>query len=325
VPKVYVTRPIAEEALAMLRREAEVILWPEPEVPPSHDEIVRGVAEAEGLLCLLTDPIDREVIEAGRRLRVISTYAVGFDNIDLAAASARGILVCNTPGVLTETTADLAWALMMAAARRIPESDRYVRAGRWRSWSPQILLGHDLHGATLGIVGFGRIGQAMARRAVGFGMKVIYYNPTPKPEAAEPLGAEYRELSDLMRESDFVSLHTPLTGETRNLIGAAELALMKPTAVLVNTARGGVVEAKALTTALEEGRIFAAGLDVFESEPVAADDPLLQLENVVVLPHIGSASVATRALMARMAVENLIAGMKGERPRHLLNPEVLAT
>jgi len=325
VDKVYVTRLIAEEALAAVRAAAEVTVWPEPDLPPPHEVIVREVAGVDGLLCLLTDRIDAEVIAAGENLQVISNFAVGYDNIDVAAATGRGILVCTTPGVLTETTADLAWALLMAAARRVGEADRYLRAGKWRSWSPQLMLGHDIHGATLGIVGLGRIGQAVARRAKGFDMRILYTDIAPKPEAEAALGAEFVDLPALLRTSDFVSLHTPLTPETHPLIGAQELAMMKPTAVLVNTARGPVVDGTALAEALRERRIFAAGLDVFESEPMPPEDPLLGLDNVVLLPHIGSASVATRSRMATMAAENLIAGMKGERPLNLVNPEVLSS
>jgi glyoxylate reductase len=321
VARVYVTRPIAEEALAMLRAQADVSLWPEPEVPVPRRVLLEQVAEVEGLLCLLTDAVDQQVIARAGRLRVISNCAVGYDNIDVAAATGRGIMVCNTPGVLTETTADLAWALLMAAARRISEAERYLRAGRWRSWSPQLLLGQDVHGATLGLIGLGRIGQAVARRAQGFGMQVLYYDTERKPEAERAVGARFVDLEALLRESDFVSVHTPLTGGTRHLIGAKELALMRPTAVLVNTARGPIVDQRALAEALKQGRIFAAGLDVFESEPLPMDDPLLGLDNVVLLPHVGSASVATRTRMATMAAENLIAGLRGQRPPHLVNPE----
>jgi len=298
-------------------------LWPDPDAPPPREVLLREIRAVDGLLCLLTDAIDAEVIEAGEGLRVISNYAVGHDNVDVACATARGILVCNTPGVLTETTADLAWALLMAAARRVVEADGYLRAGRWRSWSPQLMLGQDVQGATLGIVGFGRIGQAVARRARGFGMRILYSDIARKPEAEEAVGAEFVDLQALLRASDFVSVHTPLTEETHHLIGAEEFALMKPTAVLVNTARGPVVDGGALADALRERRIFGAGLDVFESEPPASDNPLLKLDNVVVLPHIASASVATRTRMAMMAAENLLAGLRGERPPHLVNPEAL--
>ncbi len=255
---------------------------------------------------------------------MISNYAVGYDNIDVAAATARGILVCNTPGVLTETTADLAWALLMAAARRVVAADGYLRAGKWRSWSPQLMLGQDVHGATLGIVGFGRIGQAVARRAQGFGMRILYHDLERKAQAEEAVGAEFAGLRDLLRASDFVSVHTPLTEETHHLIGSEELALMKPTAVLINTARGPVVDGGAVAEALRERRIFAAALDVFEREPPAPDDPLLKLDNAVVVPHIASASVATRTRMAMMAAENLLAGLRGERPPHLVNLEAFS-
>jgi glyoxylate reductase len=321
--KVYITRPIAEEAIALVQAVAEIALWPEPEAPPPYDVLRREVRDAEGLLCLLTDRIDADLIGAAERLRVISNMAVGYDNIAVAAATARGIMVCNTPGVLTQTTADLAWALIMAAARRIAEAERHLRAGKWRSWSPQLMLGQDVHGATLGIIGFGRIGQAVARRAGGFGMRILYADTEPRPEAEQALGAERAELAELLRQSDFVTIHTPLTPETRHLIGPAELALMKPTAVLVNTARGPVVEESALAAALRQGRIFAAGLDVFETEPLPMDSPLLGLDNVVLLPHIGSASVATRARMARMAAENVVAALEGRRPPYLVNTEVL--
>jgi lactate dehydrogenase-like 2-hydroxyacid dehydrogenase len=250
---------------------------------------------------------------------VISNYAVGVDNIDVAAATARGIMVGNTPGVLTEATADLTWALMMAVARRLGEAERVLRAGKWRSWSPQLLLGQEVFGASLGIIGFGRIGQAVARRAGGFGMRVRYHSRTRPPVS----GVEYADLETLLRSSDFVSIHTPLTGETRGIIGRRELAMMKPTAILVNTARGPVVDQEALVAALREGRIAGAGLDVFAVEPLPMDDPLRTLENVVLLPHIGSAGVATRKRMALMAAENLIAGIRGERPPYLVNPEAL--
>ncbi len=322
--KVYVTRNIAEEAMQTIKAEAEMAVWKDPDLPPSRDVLLEEMCGIHGLLCLLTDTIDEEVIAAGESLRVISNYAVGHDNIDLAAATRRGVLVCNTPGVLTETTADLAWALLMAAGRRVVEADAYLRAGKWQSWSPQLLLGQDVNGATLGIIGFGRIGQAVGRRASGFDMRVIYTDVTRQPDAERAIGAEFVDLQALLRESDFVSVHTPLNDETHHLIGAEELALMKPSAVLVNTARGPIVDGAALAEALRERRIFAAGLDVFESEPIPSDDPLLELDNVVLLPHIGSASIATRTRMANMAAANLIAGVKGQRPPNLVNPEVLS-
>ncbi len=250
---------------------------------------------------------------AGPSLKVVSNFAVGYDNIDVAACARHGVLVGNTPGVLTETTADLAWALMLAAMRRLPEGDRYVRAGSWRTWGPQLLMGGDIHGATLGIVGFGRIGQAVARRAAGFGMTVVYSTRTAAPAAVEAaLGARRVELDELLETSDIVSLHCPLVPETRGLIDAPALARMKPTAVLVNTSRGPVIDQAALAEALRSGAIAAAALDVTDPEPIAPDDPLLSLDNCLVVPHIASASRATRGKMASMAAANLIAGVRGE-------------
>ncbi|MBN1458698.1 MAG: D-glycerate dehydrogenase [Armatimonadetes bacterium] len=322
---VYVTRPLAGEALDRIAAVAEMRVWDDPDAPPSRDVLLREVQEVDGLLCLLTDTIDEAVIAAGPKLRVISNYAVGYDNIDVPAATARNIMVCNTPGVLTETTADLAWALLMAAARRIVAADGHLRSGKWKSWSPQLMLGQDIYGATLGLVGLGRIGEAVARRAHGFGMRVLYTDVAQKPEAETEHRAEFVDLETLLRTADFVSLHTPLTDETRHLIGAEQLSWMKPTAVLINTSRGPVVDQKALADALREGRIFAAGLDVFESEPIPMDDPLLELDNVILLPHIASASVATRTKMANMAADNLIAGLSGQRPTNLVNPEVMSS
>jgi len=300
-------------------------VWDDPDLPPSRDVLLREVQEVDGLLCLLTDAVDDKVIAAGRKLRVISNYAVGYDNVDVAAATARGIMVCNTPGVLTETTADLAWTLLMAAARRIVEADAHLRGGEWKSWSPQLMLGQDIHGATLGLVGLGRIGEAVARRARGFGMRLLYADAARKPEVEAACRAEFVDLETLLRTADFVSLHTPLTEETRHLIGAEQLSWMKPTAVLINTSRGPVVDQQALAEVLREGRIFAAGLDVFESEPIPTDDPLLELDNVILLPHIASASVATRTKMANMAADNLIDGLGGQRPTNLVNPEVMSS
>jgi glyoxylate reductase len=306
--RVFVTRRLPGDALDRLAREADVDLWPD-ELPPPYHELVRRTADADGLICLLTDRVDAALIDAAPRLRVISTVAVGYDNIDVAAATRRGIAVGNTPGVLTETTADLAFALMLAAARRIVEADHFVRDGRWRTWDPNLLLGYDVHSATLGIVGFGKIGRAVARRAHGFAMRVLYASRSPVADAD---GAECVQLDELLHASDFVSLHVPLTPETRHLIGERELRAMKPTAILVNTARGGVVDQSALVRALAEGWIAGAGLDVAEVEPVPPGDALLRAPNVTLLPHIGSASHATRERMASMAVDNCLAGLRGE-------------
>lgn len=316
--KVYVTRQIPTEGLERIRAVAAMEVWPE-DCPPPREVLLDRVAEADGLLCLLTDRIDAELLDHAPKLRVVSQMAVGYDNIDVAACTARGVKVGNTPGVLTETTADLAFALLMATARRVVEGDRAVRAGQWRTWSPLYMAGQDVHHATLGIVGMGRIGYEMARRATGFQMTILYSDQRPNPAAEHDFGARRVELDVLLRESDFVTLHTPLLPETTHLIGSKELAMMKRTAILINTSRGPVVDQKALYEALRDGVIAAAGLDVFEVEPVPPDEPLLQLANVVVLPHIGSASVATRTKMAIIAAENLIAGLKGEPLPHPVN------
>lgn len=319
-PRIFVTRKIAPKALDLLRQHCEVNLWPE-DMPPSREELLAKIGEIDGLLCLLTEKIDGEVMDTPASLKVISNLAVGYDNISIPEATERGIPVGNTPGVLTDTTADLAFALLMAAARRLPESERYVNAGKWRTWSPTLLLGQDIYGATLGIIGLGRIGQAAARRGKGFDMRILYHGGSDKEAAAE-LGAAERSLDDLLAESDFISIHSPLNEETYHLIGERELALMKPTAILVNTARGGVVDPKALYHALKDGKIAAAALDVTEPEPIPMDDPLLTLDNCLIVPHVGSGSVATREKMGMMAAENLLAGLRGERLPNCVNPEV---
>lgn len=319
-PTVFVTRIVPEKALEIFREHCAATVW-EGELPPSRDDLLRAVAGADGLLCLLTDPVDADVIDAAPRLRVISQMAVGYDNIDLPAATRRRIPVGHTPGVLTDTTADFAFALLMAAARRISEAERFARAGRWKTWGPTLLMGQDVYGATLGIVGMGRIGQAVARRARGFEMRVLYADPS-EPEAARELGAVRVDLDDLLAQADFVSLHVPLTAATERLIDARALARMKPTAILVNTARGPVVDQAALYDALVSGQIAYAALDVTDPEPIAPDDPLLSLDNCLIVPHIASSSVATRTRMAVMAAENLIAGLKGDRLPHCANPQV---
>jgi glyoxylate reductase len=312
-PRVFVARRIPEEGLAAITAVCDADIWPD-ELPPPRDELLRHVAACDGVLTLLTDQVDDELLDAaGPGLKVVSNYAVGFDNVDVPACARRGIAVGNTPGVLTETTADLAWALLMAAARRLPEGDRYVRAGNWKTWGPLLLLGPDVNGATIGIVGFGRIGQAMARRAQGFGMEVLYHDVNELPgEVTGALGATYVPLQELLRRSDFVSLHVNLTDETRHLINATTLATMKSTAVLVNTSRGPVVDGAALASALRDGVIWAAGLDVTDPEPIPMDDPLVGLDNCLIVPHIASASRTTRGKMAAMAAANLIAGVRGE-------------
>ena len=321
-PQVYVTRVIPEAGLEKIRATSEAEVW-EGEKPPSYEALLEKIVGLDGLVCLLTDQIDGELMDAaGGSLRVISQMAVGFDNIDIAAATDRGIPVGNTPGVLTETTADFAFTLLMAAARRIVEGERYVKDGKWVTWGPTLLMGQDIHRATLGLVGLGRIGQAMARRARGFGMRVIYTDATVDKAEANELGAEPRELDDLLAESDFVSLHVPLTPETKHLMGKREFELMKPSAILINTARGAAVDPRALYEALNAGEIAYAALDVTEPEPISVDDPLLTLANCLIVPHIASSSVATRSRMATMAAENLEAGLKGEELPHCVNPEV---
>lgn len=316
--RLFLTRRLPGDGFARLsqQREIDVDVW-EGDFPPPHDALLARVAGAHGLLCLITDRIDAEVLDrAGPQLRAVSQMAVGVDNIDVPACAARGIAVGHTPGVLTETTADLAFALLLAGARRVVEAARYVQEGRWQTWTPLLLAGRDVHGATLGIVGFGAIGQAVTRRATGFGMRVLYWSRTPKPEIAAAVGAEFRPLPTLLEQSDFVSLHVALTPETHHLIDARALARMPPHALLVNTARGPIVDETALIDALRAGRLGGAALDVVETEPISLANPLLQMENVIVLPHIGSAGVATRTRMADIAVANLLAGIRGEPLLH---------
>lgn len=311
--RVFVTRELPGEGFASLLTDAavEVDVWPQ-DGPPPRAALLERVRGVDGLVCLITDRVDADVLDAaGPQLRVVSAMAVGVDNIDVAECASRGIAVGNTPGVLTETTADIAWALILAAGRRIVEAAEYVKGGEWRTWSPTQLAGVDVHGATLGVVGFGAIGQAVARRAQGFGMRVLYWNRTARSDEAGELGAERRSFDDLLAESDFVSVNVALTDETRGLIDASALSRMKSSAILVNTARGPIVDEAALVEALREGRIAAAGLDVTAVEPLPMESPLLTMRNVVVLPHIGSASLSTRCKMADMAVANLRAGLAG--------------
>jgi glyoxylate reductase len=306
---VFATRALPGEAFGRLAERVTLRVWPGPGAP-GPAELRAEARAAEGLLCLLTDRVDRALLEACPRLRVVSSCSVGLDHVDLVAAAARGIPVGHTPGVLTETTADLAFALLLAAARRVTEADRFVRDGAWtaaRHWEPDLFLGRDVHGATLGIVGLGAIGRALARRGAGFGMRVLGWSRS----AREVPGVTRVPLEALLAESDFVSLHVALTDETRGLIDARALAGMKPGAILVNTTRGGVVDEAALAAALRDGRLAGAALDVFEREPLPAGSPLVELPNLVLTPHIGSASVATRGRMADLAVANLLAGLEG--------------
>jgi lactate dehydrogenase-like 2-hydroxyacid dehydrogenase len=316
---IFVTWPMEAEARTMLERVGTVVTSPtERELPVA--ELARRVADCDAIIPMGAHPIPETILAAAPRLRIVAVAAVGYNIVDVEAATRRGILVTNTPGVLTETTADMAWALMLGVARRVPESDRFIRGGKWTGvyWSQ--LVGTDVHGTTLGIIGLGRIGQAIARRGQGFGMRVLYHNRKRDLEAERNLGVEYRTKAALLREADFIVLSVPLSPETRHLIGAAELALMKPTAFLVNVARGPVVDGTALVEALCAGRIAGAGLDVFEEEP-KVHSGLLGLENLALTPHIGSASRATRVEMATRAAENCLAALEGRRPTNLVNPE----
>ncbi|MEM2916884.1 MAG: glyoxylate reductase [Candidatus Bathyarchaeia archaeon] len=322
-PKVYVTREIPERGLNLIKKHFETEVWTEY-APPPKKTIIQKVRDIDALVSLLSDPIDAEVFDAAPKLKIVAQLAVGFDNIDVKEATKRGIYVTNTPGVLTETTADFAWALLMAVARRVVEADKYVRSGQWKvGWHPSMLLGRDIYGATLGIVGIGRIGEAVARRAKGFGMKILYYDVVRRQDLETQLGIEYVDLDTLLQKSDFVSIHVPLMKETYHLIDERRLKLMKKTAYLINNSRGPVVDEKALYKALKEGTIAGAGLDVFEQEPLPIDSPLLKLENVVLAPHISSASYETRSRMAEMVAQNLIAFFEGKTPPNLVNMEVL--
>lgn len=310
-PKIFITRHLPEAAYQALAGDCEIDYW-DKETPPPYEILAERIEGKDGLVCLLTDRIDAELMDRAPNLKVISQIAVGFDNIDVQAATERGIRVGNTPGVLTDATADFTFTLLMAAARRIGEAMDYVRAGRWETWGLTLLLGQEIYGATLGIIGFGRIGQAVAKRARGFDMKILYHDANRIFEAEAAYNAEYRPLDDLLREADFISLHTNLTPETRGLINARAFSLMKHTAVLINTSRGPIVDPNALYDALKTERIAAAALDVTDPEPLPAAHPLLTLPNLIVAPHIASATTVSRNKMAIMAAENLLAGVRGE-------------
>lgn len=321
-PKVYITREIPERGLRTIKQHFDSVVWLK-RPPPPKNVIKENTREIDALVSLLSDEIDAEIFDAARELKIVSQLAVGFDNIDVKEATKRGIYVTNTPGVLTETTADFAWALLMAVARRVVEADKYVRAGDWKvGWHPNMLLGRDVYGETIGIVGAGRIGCAVARRARGFDMKILYYDVVPRPDLEKELGARRMDLDELLEESDFVSVHVPLMKATHHLINADKLKLMKETAYIINNSRGPVIDEKALYRALKEGTIAGAAIDVFEQEPTPKDNPLLELENVIVTPHISSSSHKTRSKMAEMVAENLVAFFEGRNPPNLVNPEV---
>jgi glyoxylate reductase len=321
-PKVYITRWIPSPGPEMMGKACDVLIH-EGEEPAPYEEIMANARDKDGMVCLPGDRIDKGVMEAGVNLKVISTISVGFEHIDVAGATARGIYVGYVPGVLTEATADLAFALLLAVSRRITEAERFLRDLRWNYFSLGLLHGRDVWGRTVGIIGLGRIGKAMARRSKGFNMRVFYTDALRiSPEEEKELGVEYRSLEDLLKESDFVSLHTPLTKETYHLIDEKHLRMMKADAILINTSRGPTVDEAALVKALTEGWIGGAGLDVFDPEPIRKESPLLHLENVVLVPHIGSATKESRRRMAEIAANNLVSVLKGEPPLHWLNPEV---
>ncbi|PYT68024.1 MAG: D-glycerate dehydrogenase [Acidobacteria bacterium] len=318
-PKVLATHRLFEPARRILQKHCEVEYWEKPERPP-REEVLRRVKDKEGLVCLLTEKVNDDLLEAAPKLRIAANVAVGFDNIDVAACTKRGVVATNTPGVLDDTTADFAWTLLMAVARRLVEGDALARSGNWKGWDLDQLVGTDVWGKTLGIVGFGRIGRAMARRASGFQMKVIYTDAVrASAEVEKELRAEYRDMNALLAEADFISVHTPLLPETRGLFNAANFEKMKRTAFLINTSRGPVVDEAALVAALEKRKISGAALDVFEKEPIV--HPGLRRPNVVLAPHIASASLETRTKMACMAAENVITLFEGRQPANILNPE----
>jgi len=323
-PKVYVTRQLFEKAVNFLKKHADVEVFEGEDNPVPREVLLKKVKKVDGLLCLLTDKIDAEVLDSGKNLRVVSNYAVGFNNIDIGEATKRGVYVANTPGILTETTADCTFALMMCIARRIAEADRYTRNGSWiHAWGPKMFLGSDLHGKTLGILGMGRIGTALTKRAKGFGMNVIYYDNIRRMDLEDELGIKYCSFLVLLKKSDFVSIHVPLTDATYHMIGERELSSMKKTAFLINTARGPIVSEEALYHALKNKLIAGAGIDVFEKEPIDKDNPILKLDNIVITPHIASASIDTRTNMAVLASTNLIDVLEGRVPTNLVNPDVV--
>ncbi|WP_347321335.1 D-glycerate dehydrogenase [Rossellomorea sp. RS05] len=317
-PFIYITRKLPETLIQPLQDRYEVEMWDQDDVQVPRKVLLEKAGKASALLTMLSDRIDGELLDQGEHLKVVANLAVGFDNIDVAYAKEKGVAVCNTPDVLTETTADLAFGLMMATARRIVEGDRYIREGEWKSWSPLLLAGADIHHKTLGVVGMGSIGEAVARRAKGFSMDVLYHNRNRRPEAEEALGASFRSLDELLKDSDFVVVLAPLTEETKGLFQKEQFDMMKDSAIFINAARGPIVDEDALVEAIREGMIAGAGLDVFTKEPISMDHPLLSLDRVVVLPHIGSSSVDTRYDMVRLCTDNIQAVLEGREPRTAL-------
>lgn len=322
-PYVYITRKLPEETIDEIALHFDVKMWDHEDVPVPREVLLEEAKRASALITMLSDQVNEEVLSAGENLKVVANLAVGFDNIDLEAATARGIIVSNTPDVLTETTADLTFVLLMATARRIVEAAEYVKAGKWEGWSPYLLAGHDIHSKTIGIVGMGKIGEAVARRAKGFGMNILYHNRSRKVEAEHEIGAQYTSFEDLVSKSDYVVSLAPLTPETRNLFTADVFSKMKKSAIFINAGRGPVVDEQALYEALKNGEIAAAGLDVFEKEPISADHQLLQLPNVTALPHIGSASTETRTIMIKLCCANVKAVLTGDNPKTIVNKELI--
>jgi glyoxylate reductase len=313
--QIYVTRQLPKEVFQGIPESVEITTYPEADHPIPRADLLRSVHGKDAIVSMLTDTIDGEVLDAaGPKLRVIANMAVGYDNVDLIAARDRGVVVTNTPDVLTETTADLAWALLLATARQLPQAERFLRNGQWKTWSPFLLNGLDVYGRNLGILGLGRIGEAVARRAMGFGMKVLYHNRSQRPHLEEKFGYQYRSLPELLAETDFLMVLTPATPETKGIIGESELARMKPTSVIINVGRGSAIDENALYQALKSNRIWAAGLDVYNEEPLSKGHPFFGLPNAVLLPHIGSASIDTRLRMARLAIDNAIACLHGHPP-----------
>ena len=321
-PRVFVTRRMAQEALDTIAQHTDMKLW-EDDLPPPYEILRKEAREADGLVTLLEDRVDKELFDDAPNLKVVSQMAVGFDNVDVEEATRRGIPVGHTPGVLSKTVADFTFALILAATRRIVEGDKFVRQGGWRAWHPMAFLGKDVYEATLGLIGLGGVGLEVARRARGFDMRVFYYDVFRREDQEKELGILFTDVPTILKESDFVSLHTPLTPETTHMIGAEELRLMKKDAILVNTSRGPVIDQRALYRALKGGAIGGAALDVVDPEPINANDPMLELDNLIIVPHIASASVATRTKMAQMAADNLLAGLKGEMPPHCVNAKGL--
>lgn len=320
-PYIFITRKLPRAVVETIQQKFEVNMWEHEDIPVPQEVLLKEAKKADAFLTMVSDQIDERILTAGNTLKVVANLGVGFDNINIQAASRKGIAICNTPDVLNDTTADLTFALLMAAARRIVEAAEYIKEGKWKSWNPLLLAGHDIHHKTLGIVGMGKIGETLAKRAKGFDMNILYHNRTRKPENEQRLGANYASFDDLVEQSDFVVCLTPLTPETKNMFTRDVFKKMKPSAIFVNASRGPVIDEQALYDALVAGEIAGAGLDVFEKEPIGAEHPLLSLPNVVALPHIGSSSVETRTGMMKLCIDNIVAVLEGKAPKTLVNKD----